>query len=368
VNVAQDLAPRVVIVGTGFGCRIQAPALRGVGFNVVGLVGSDARRTAERAAVNGVPEAFTNVGEAIRRTGAQAAAISVPPTLHAQVTIEAISNGCHVLCEKPFATNVTDAQAMLTAAQTAGVVHMVGHQLRFLPQRALISRVIAQGLIGEPKFISIVDFIDYVHQFAKDIPAWWFNPITSGSGFLGMMGSHSIDQIRSELGEFASLSATMTRVSERVGAVNDAFLVRFRLANGADGVLQQVGGAISGAAHFFRVAGTKGSVWIQDTRVFVDTGNGAHELPIPEDLRLPPPPPLTADPRHQTEDWQHITPIELTTYTKLASLFRRAIEGKTITGDPKPATFADGVECVRVMEAIEASGAANGALVDLTAT
>ena len=337
----------------------------GAGFDVVGLVGSDAKRTAERAAVNGVPEAFTDVGEAIKRTGAQAVAISVPPTLHARVTLEAISHGRHVLCEKPFAASVAEGEAMLAAAEAAGVVHMVGHEFRFFPHRALVGQAIRQGLIGVPKFISIVDFISYIHRFADDIPAWWFDPKTSGWGWLGMMGSHVIDQVRSELGEFASVSATLSRVSPRAGAVDDAFLVKFKLTNGAEGVLQQVGGSIGDDTHFFRVAGAEGTLWTEGARVMLDNGSGARELPVPDELQLPPSPPLTADPRHQTADWQSMTPFEIATYTKLSSLFRRAIEGESVSGDPRPATFADGVACMKVIEAIRRSAADDGALVRL---
>lgn len=361
---AQGSAPRIVVAGTGFGCRIQIPALRGAGFEVVGLVGADARRTAERAAINGVSESFTDVGEAIKRTGAKAAAISTPPNLHAEVTLAAISHGCHVLCEKPFASNVAQARAMLAAAQSAGVVHMVGHEFRFVPQRALVARAIAQGLIGEPKFVALVGFIGYVRRFAQDIPSWWFDPKTSGRGWLGMMGSHVIDQVRAEIGEFASLSATTSRVSEKAGAVDDAFVVRFRLTNGAEGIIQQTGGAIGPDTGFFRVAGTKGTLWTEGWGVWVDQGQGPRELPVPADLQLPPPPPLTADPRHQTGDWQFMTPLEIAPYTYLGNLFRRAIEGALPTSGPQPATFADGVECVKVIEAISASAAAGGAVVE----
>ena len=62
-----------------------------------------------------------------------------------------------------------------------------------------MARAIAQGLIGEPKFVALVGFIGYVRRFAQDIPSWWFDPKTSGRGWLGMMGSHVIDQVRAEI-------------------------------------------------------------------------------------------------------------------------------------------------------------------------
>src|SRR5579864_5357 len=97
---------RALVVGTGFGCRIQLPALLGAGFEVVGLVGQDADRTAERARVNGVAAGFTDLGEAIDATGAEVVAISSPPHAHAELSITAFERGCHVLCEKPFAADM----------------------------------------------------------------------------------------------------------------------------------------------------------------------------------------------------------------------------------------------------------------------
>src|SRR3954447_17580825 len=93
---------KALVVGTGFGCRIQLPALLGAGFDVVGLVGVNAARTAERAQANGVAESFTDLGQAIAATGAEVVAISSPPHAHAELAITALERGCHVLCEKPF--------------------------------------------------------------------------------------------------------------------------------------------------------------------------------------------------------------------------------------------------------------------------
>src|SRR5262245_26650612 len=109
----------VLVVGTGFGCRIQIPALRAAGFEVVGLVGANAKRTAERAQQNGVPRAFTDLDKAITETKAIAVAVSTPPHLHGPITLKAIKRGCHVLCEKPFAKDVKEARAMLKAAEKA---------------------------------------------------------------------------------------------------------------------------------------------------------------------------------------------------------------------------------------------------------
>ena len=122
--------PPALVAGTGFGCRVHIPALRAAGFEVVGLVGTDAERTRRRAESSAVPQAFTDLDEAIRRTGAKVVNVATPPHTHGPLVMVAISRGCHVLCEKPFARDAAEARAMLHAAQRAGIVHLLGHEFR----------------------------------------------------------------------------------------------------------------------------------------------------------------------------------------------------------------------------------------------
>jgi predicted dehydrogenase len=78
---------------------------------------------------------------------------------------------------------------------------------------------------------------------------------------LGVSGSHIVDQVRTWLGEFASLSAALPVVSERAGDVaEDSFVIRFRLRSGLEGVLQQCGGAWGLRSLTWRVAGDKETV------------------------------------------------------------------------------------------------------------
>jgi predicted dehydrogenase len=179
-----EARPRALVVGTGFGCRIQLPALLGAGFDVVGLVGQDTARTAERASVNGVAASFTDLGEAIDATGAQVVAISSPPHAHAELSIAAFERGCHVLCEKPFAADLGEARAMLAAAEKAGKVHMMGHEFRFEPVRATIADAIGQGMIGEPHLANITILLPQLTTSESDMPDWWFDP-GEGGGWLG---------------------------------------------------------------------------------------------------------------------------------------------------------------------------------------
>jgi predicted dehydrogenase len=353
---------KAIIVGTGFGCRIQLPALRGAGFDVVAMVGANPARTAERAQVNGVPGAYTDLDEAIAATGADFVAISAPPHEHARLTLIALARGCHVLCEKPFAANRQEAQAMLDAATKAGKVHVIGHELRYDPLRATIAAALAEGMIGEPRFANLTMLFPQLQTQEDDMPDWWFDP-AAGGGWFGALGSHVIDQLRCWLGEFESVSAALTNVFATRGAADDAFNVRFRMKNGLEGVLQSSAGTWGPPLDVTRICGNEGTLWLEGDKVLFAGRSGNREIPIAPELALPPMPPLNSDPRHQHGRWQVLVPIELQPYTAFCLGIKAAIEGKSAPSPIVPANFADGVACMAVMDAIHASARAGGALV-----
>jgi predicted dehydrogenase len=348
-----------LVVGSGFGCRIHVPALRAAGFDVAGLVGTDAERTQKRATANGVPQAFTDLESAIARTGAKVVSIATPPHMHAPLSLIAVARGCHVVCEKPFAMNAAEARTMLAAAGRAGVVHLVGHEFRWLPERAIVGRAIAAGLIGKPRFVTLTQYIPFLANPEAKMPRWWFDQ-QAGGGWLGASGSHIIDQVRSWLGEFASLSAALPTVSAREGVAEDSYVLRFRMASGVEGVMQQSAGAWGPSASMTRVAGTEGTVWTEGSTVKVADRNGVRDLPVPPDLVLPPPPPPSDDPRKQFSQW------ELGPFIRLCEALRASIEGAPAPSAVPMPTFADGLAEMLVLDAIRASAANGGALTALS--
>jgi predicted dehydrogenase len=347
--------PPALVVGTGFGVRIHAPALQAAGFELAGLVGTDPERTARRAAA-AETQPFTDLDEAIARTGAVAVSIATPPHTHGPLALAAIARGCHVLCEKPFASDLSEARAMLAAAERAGVTHLLGHEFRWQPDRALVGRAIAEGMIGEPRLLSLVHYISFLADPAAKMPRWWFDQ-AAGGGWLGAQGSHLIDQVRMWLGEFESVSATLSLVSAReAGSAEDTYALRFRLTNGVEGVIQQTAGAWGPSAAVSRVAGTTGTVWSDEGVVRVADRDGVRELPVPADLELPAPPTESDDPR------KRFSHMELGPFIRLCEALKAGVDGR----EPKAAvplpTFRDGVAEMAVLDAIRVSAAAAGAL------
>lgn len=347
-------APPALVVGTGFGCRIHIPALRAAGFDVVGLVGTDPERTARRAEANDVAQAFTDLDEAIRKTGAVAVTIATPPNTHAALTLTAISHGCHVICEKPMANNVEEARAMLQAAERAGVMHLMGNQFRWSPERAIVARALAHGLIGEPRFLTLTSYLPLVAAPEAKMSDWWFDA-GAGGGWLGAHGSHVVDQVRSWLGEFASVSAALPTISAREGAAEDSYAVRFVLTNGVHGVVQHTAGAWGPPADMARVAGTLGTIWIEKGVVRIADRNGTREMSAPQDLALSP---LSVTEPGQ----QHRDPGP---YTQLCEVLRAGVEKRAPISAVPPPTFHDGLACMEVLDAIRASAARDGAVVTL---
>lgn len=353
---AKDFRPGAIVVGTGFGCRVHVPALRAAGFDVVGLVGTDPGRTARRAERSGIAASYTDLAVAMAAPGVRAVTVATPPHTHAAVSIAACEAGMHVVCEKPFAMDATEARAMLAAAERAGVTHLVGHEFRWAPERSVGARAIAEGAIGTPRFVSMVQYVPLVADPETKVPPWWFDA-DAGGGWLGASGSHVVDQIRTWLGEFASVSATTSVVSSRDAVAEDSFSVRFTLVGGVEGVLQQTAAAWGPYAGITRVAGTDGTLWTEGDAVFIADRDGTRQLPIPSDLALPAGPEESDDPRHR------FTHLELAPYTRLCEVLRAGVSGQPHDAPVAVPTFADGVASMLVLDAIRASAAAGGAVV-----
>ena len=351
-------APRAVVVGTGFGCRVHVPALRAAGFDVVALVGRDPEKTARRAERAGIAHACASLEDAAALGGIDAITIATPPHTHAELAIAAVEAGCHVLCEKPFAMDTAEAEAMLVAADAAGVCHLVGHEFRWASDRATVGRAIAEGRIGEPRLATLVSYVPLVADLDTRTPPWWFDS-GAGGGWLGASGSHVVDQIRTWLGDITEVSARLNVVSARDGVAEDSFTVRFRLVSGVEGMVQQTAAAWGPLAAMARVAGSLGTVWIDGDEPWLADADGTRRLEVPTDLVLPAPPGESDDTR------QRFTHLELGPFTRLCEVLRAGVEGGPLPDAVPVPTFADGVAEMRALDAIRASAADGGATVSL---
>jgi predicted dehydrogenase len=344
------------VVGTGFGCLTHVRALRAAGFDVVALVGRDPEKTKTRAERFDIPTATTSLDDAINTPGVDAVAIATPPLTHASIALEAVAAGKHVVCEKPFARDAQEAKAMLDAAERAGVVHFIGTEFRWATAQELTRRIVADGAIGEPRMATYLLHMPLLADPNAVVPDWWSDAAQAG-GWLGAFASHVVDQVRTTLGEFDGVSAALPMVSQHDWTAEDSYSVQFRLQSGVDGIMQSSAGDWGPPLVMSRIAGTKGTTWAEGDNVYLATDRGTEQVPFPDDLAPVAPDPPPAELMITTYDLLHSTGIDLAPYTRLFETFRDVINGKPAPDDPPPATFADGVEAMKVFDAIRRSAA-----------
>ena len=198
---------------------------------------------------------------------------------HKEIVLGAAEAGKHILCEKPLANSLSDAEEMLEAVQKAGVKHMINFNYRRAPAVALAKGMIEDGLLGQIYHWRSVYLQDWIMDpdFAL---VWRLDKSIAGSGPLGDLAAHSIDLARYLVGEIAEVSGMMqTFIEDRPLAaemggleavaaeergkvtVEDAvaFLARFK--NGTFGTFEATRFA-AGRRNYnhFEINGSKGSL------------------------------------------------------------------------------------------------------------
>jgi predicted dehydrogenase len=218
---------RVAMVGYGFmgaahsvGWR-QAPRMFDLPATVemVVLVGRNADAVSAAAAKWGWAESATDWRDVIARDDIDVVDIVTPGDSHAEIAIAALEAGKHVLCEKPLANTVAEAEAMADAATRAagrGVRAMVGFTYRRVPAVTLLRDLIAEGVIGTVQQVRAAYRQDWLVDPRMPL-AWRLQKEHAGSGALGDIGAHIIDMTQFVTGlAVESVSGTMdTIVKER---------------------------------------------------------------------------------------------------------------------------------------------------------
>src|SRR5919202_1763834 len=121
--------------------------------------------------------------------------VCTPGDTHAEIAIAALEAGKHVLCEKPLANTVAQAEAMAAAAARAaerGVRSMVGFTYRRVPAIALARQLVAEGRLGTIRHVRAQYLQDWIADPAAPM-SWRLEKDKAGSGALGDIGAHIVD-------------------------------------------------------------------------------------------------------------------------------------------------------------------------------
>jgi predicted dehydrogenase len=359
-----SLKRRVGIIGVGFGAQVHLPAFRSEGWEVVALCGRNREKTAKVASAAGVNAVHTDPMELVRREDIDAVSISTPPGSHHDIAIAALKAGKHVLCEKPFALDASQAAEMRSAAEVGGRTAMVAHEFRYTPQRAYIKQLLDDGHIGKFQLCTIELFLDrYVTSEPR--PLTWIAYKSEGGGLLGALGSHYIDGLRHWFGEVASVTGRLAilrpdlwdSAGKRMvqSETDDAFIFILTFKNGGIATMTSSFAASPARGAKIAVMGDAGTLIAEqegpnptEDGVVTASRNGA-----PLDVLKTP-----AAYTRLSDDRDH----RLTAFRLLVRDFAKGIEENT---SPAP-NFTDGWRCQQVLDAVRKSSE-TGATIQLDA-
>ncbi|MEV3861216.1 Gfo/Idh/MocA family oxidoreductase [Streptomyces sp. NPDC050095] len=183
---------------------------------VCGRDGAAVRAAADRL---GWAAAETDWRALIARDDVDLVDICTPGDSHAEIAIAALEAGKHVLCEKPLANSVEEAEAMTEVAERAaerGQLAMTGFNYRRVPAMALARRMVAEGRVGTLRHVRVTYLQDWLVDPSFPL-TWRLQKPYAGSGALGDLGAHAVDLAQFVAGEpVAGVSAlTETFVRER---------------------------------------------------------------------------------------------------------------------------------------------------------
>ncbi|MET9517363.1 Gfo/Idh/MocA family oxidoreductase [Streptomyces sp. NPDC002994] len=337
-------------------------------------------RTAVRAAADqhGWAAAETDWRDLIARDDVQIVDICTPGDSHAEIAIAALEAGKHVLCEKPLANSVAEAEAMTAAAERArgrGQVAMVGFNYRRVPAMTYARRLIGEGRLGALRHVRVTYLQDWLVD--PEFPLTWrLQREYAGSGALGDLGAHIVDLAQYLAGEplvgVSAMTETFVRSrplpagataglsgaggSER-GAVtvDDAALFTGRLASGALASFEATRTA-AGRKNSLRIElnGERGSLAFDLERLNELSFHDHTEPAVSSGFRRI----LVTEPGHPyLEAWWppgHALGYEHTFVHQARDLLHAIATGTS----PEP-SFADGLQVQRVLAAVEESAEKN---------
>jgi predicted dehydrogenase len=374
----------VGMVGYAFMGAVHSHAWRSAGrfFDLplapamTALCGRDAAAARAAAERMGWSSVETDWKDLVKRDDVHLVDICTPGDTHAEIAIAALEAGKHVLCEKPLANTVAEAESMVEAAVAAeqrGVRSMVGFNYRLVPALALARKLVADGRLGTIRHVRAQYLQDWIVDPSFPL-VWRLQKDKAGSGALGDIGAHIIDLAQHVVGSAITgvSGLTETFVKERplpeassglsasgsggTGAVtvDDAALFLARFQSGALGTFEATRFA-SGRKNAIRleVNGSDGSVAFDFESMNELQFHDHTEDPETAGFRRI----LVTEPTHPyTRAWWppgHGLGYEHTFIHEVVDLVSAIGERRS----PAP-SFADGLQVQQVLAAVERSAAA----------
>ncbi len=218
-----------------------------------------------------IPYAYTDYRKMLAEQHLDAVSVTTPTHTHCQIVIDCLNAGCHVLCEKPMALTLNEAERMIETEHTTRKILMMGFSQRFYKEFALMKEIIDQGQIGAVRVAWYRRGINMPPQ------NWYADPYASG-GVSAELAIHGIDWLRWIIdARVVQVSAELTQHPRHPG-IDDNVWMLLKFENGAVGVV--------GASYCFPflkrdigVVGEKMALTIERGRVIMEK-YGNYSLPM----------------------------------------------------------------------------------------
>jgi predicted dehydrogenase len=339
------------------------------------IVGRDADATRAAAARWGWQRAESDWRRVVESDDVQLVDICSPGSTHVEIAVAALEAGKHVLCEKPLANTVAEAERMAEAAALAaerGVLAMVGFSYRRVPAITFARDLVARGAIGELRQVRALYLQDWLVD-PEGPMTWRLDKTAAGSGSLGDIGAHLVDAVqfvtgrsltevsgllhtftteRPLLGEVRGLGGTASSERGQV-TVDDAAIFTARIDGGALGTFEATRVA-TGRKNALRLefSGTGGAVAFDLERMneleVYDAGAPVDQLGF---RRV-----LVTEPEHPYAAAWWPTGHGLG-YEHAFSHQARDLVAAIASGEQPTPSFAEGLQVQRVLDAVERSAA-----------
>ena len=244
------------------------------------IAGRNEEAVKEAASVLGYASYETDWRTLIERDDIDLVDIVTPNNTHTEMAIAALEAGKHVLCEKPLALSLLDAERMLEVAEKSNTIHMVSHNYRYAPAVQYAKKLIDEGRLGKIFHVRAQYLQDFIMDPSFPL-VWRLKKEVTGSGALGDIGAHIIDLSRFLVGEMKEVNGMLETFvkqrpigemsgglsasvdSEEMGevTVDDAAIFMSRFENGALGIFEATRFAAGNRnANRFEINGEKGSI------------------------------------------------------------------------------------------------------------
>ena len=180
------------VIGTGFIGTVHVEALRRIGVQVRGVLGSSPERGDARAATLGVPRAYPSLDVLLDDPSVDAVHVTSPNDLHLPQTRAVLAAGRHVICEKPLAMTATESRELVELAASSGLVNATNFNIRYYPLNQHAHELVAGGGVGDVRLITGRYFQDWL--LLETDWNWRLQPERGGAlRAVGDIGSHWLD-------------------------------------------------------------------------------------------------------------------------------------------------------------------------------